>query len=228
MKKFALLIVVTMFGLLEFNAGNLYAAPANTNAMIVKFAFAGAIQAPVVTVTNSPNTNSTYKVTKVKIANKDMLSFLSAEFSTTFPDGAQLGLTTDFEFVVLDKSGNVFLNVSSNLTDSSYVFSITNNSSPVITGQVKSTATTTTEIVTEVESDFTVYYADGNGNDFHFGGLVTVKANAVVAAGITTYKTVSLAVSGSGDVDFFNSVDGKYDTGVFTGSWGAAGSGLPQ
>ena len=229
MKLFALLTVA--LGLLGSNVGNLQAASVSTNAMIVKLALTAQIQAPIVGITNSPNTNSTYSVTKVKIANKDILNLLSAEFGTSFPTGAQLGLTLNpyFNFVVLDSAGNVFTNVSANLNDSSYVFSITNNSpTTIITGKVAATPAITTETVTELASDFTVYYQDGHGNNFHFGGLVTVKATATVVANVTTYKTVSLSLPCSGGGTFFNPGDGKYDQGVITGTFGSTGAGLGQ
>lgn len=230
MKRFAILTVITLVGLLAFDAGTLYAASANTNALTVNFTFTGAIQAPNVATTNivTATTNTTYAVTKVRFANKDLLSLLSLEFATAFPVGARLGLTTSFNFVVLDQAGNIFMDVSTNSADSSYVFNITNNSSPVITGKVVQAPSKTTEVVTEIEPDFTFYYADGKGNNFHFGGLVTIKANAVVMGSTTTFKTVSLVISGSGGGVVFNPNDLKYDTVVFTGPWKATGSGISQ
>jgi len=227
MKKIALLTVT--LGLLGLNVGNLLAASANTNAMIVKLALTAEIQAPVLSVTNTPDTNSTYTVTKVKIANKDILNLLAVEFGISFPVGAQLGLTPDFDFVVLDSAGNIFTNVSANLNDSDYVFGITNNSATtIIIGKVAGKPAVTTETVTEMASDFTIYYQDGHGNNFHFGGLVTVKAVALVTSGGTTYKTVSLSVPCSGSGTFFNPSDGHYDEGIMTGTFSSAGAGLPQ
>ncbi len=225
MRKFAL-IAVAMFGLLGMSVGNVYAVLANTNAMIVKVAFTASIQAPILSVTNPPTTNSTYKIIKVKVATQDVLNMLQAEFGVTFPIGAQLGLTAGFDFVVLDKNGNVFKNVSTNLSDSSYGFYVTNDFNPVIVGKATQDATTLSLTVTELQPDFGIYYSDGNGNNYHFSGLLTIKANAIQTSALTTFKTVTLTLPGSGSGTFFNPNDGLYDYGVFTGVLATVGVGL--
>jgi hypothetical protein len=225
MRKFGL-TVVAMFGLLGMSVSSVHAVLANTNAMIVKFAFTANIQGPILSVTNPPTTNSTYKVIKVKVASQDVLNMLQAEYGVTFPIGAQLGLTASFDFVVLDKSGNIFKNVSTNLSDSSYAFYITNNSNPVIIGKASQNATTLSLAVTELQPDWGVYYSDGNGNNFHFTGLLTIKAVASQTGSLAIFKNISLTLPGSGAGTFFNPNDGLYDDAVFTGTWGCVGVGL--
>lgn len=215
--------VVSLFG---FHTTSVSAAPSNTNAMTVRFSFTATTQGGITGVTNANSTNLTYKVNKFRFTDKDMLTLLATEFNTTFPDGAELGLTTSLDFVVLDKAGNIFKNVSTNLSDSSYVFNITNNSSPVMAAKIAFTANKTSEVVSEIVPDFTFYYADGKGNNFHFGGLATFRANAVVVGGPTIFKTFSLMISGSGGGQLFNPGDIKYDTVVLTGPWFATGANL--
>ncbi len=228
MRKYTLMLVMAVFAALGFQTSTAFATSSNTNAMTVRFSFTASTQAPIDGVTNATSTNVTYKVGKFRFTNKDLLTLLAAEFGTVFPDGAQLGLTTSFQFVILDKGGNIFLNISTNLSDSSYVFNITNNSSGVVAGKVVEVADKATEVVNEVVPDFTFYYADGKGNHFHFGGLVTIRINAVVEGITTTFKTVSLTVVGSGGGTLFNPSDDKYDKVILTGPWIAAGANTAQ
>ena len=159
-----------------------------------------------------------------------MLTLLASEFSVVFPDGAQLGMimkSSSFDFVVLDKAGNIFRNVSTNLSDSSYVFSVTNNnSSSVAAGIISAVSNKTTETITEIQPDFTFYYADGKGNHYHFGGLATLRLNALLEGGTATLKTVSVMISGSGGGTMFNPSDDKYDKVVLTGPWIATGANI--
>jgi hypothetical protein len=216
-------------GLITLNVTTATSASAASNAMTVRFNFSAAKQ-EIDGVTNSTSTNVTYKINKFRFANRDMLTLLASEFNKTFPDGAQLGLTTGFEFVVLDKAGHIFLNVSTNLSDSNYVFSITNNAGvSAAVGKISTVPNKTTETISsQTEPDFTIYYTDGKGNHFHFGGLITIRLNAVVEGGMTTFKSVSLTLSGSGGGTLFNPSDNTYDSVVLTGPWMATGVNIPQ
>jgi hypothetical protein len=228
MRKNALHIVMAVFGLLGFLAVSASAASSKTNAMTVRFSLTASVQAPTETVSNATSTNVTYKVNKFRFTHNDMLTVLASEFGATFPDGAQLGvqLGEGLQFVVLDKTGNIFLNVSTN-SDASYVFNITNSSSAVQWGKTSVVPNKATEVISEMQPDFTVYYADGKGNHFHFGGLVTFRANVLVEGGTTTFKTVSMTISGSGAGTLFNHDDGKYETVVLTGPWMATAVNIP-
>lgn len=226
MKQFVLFAAMT----LGLTLGSPQARAGSTNALTVRMALTALIQQPELTVTNTPTTNTTFAVSKVKFGTADFLKLLAAEHNQSFPDGAQLGLTPQFRFVVLNKAGDILLDVSTNGADSSYVFSITNEANNAITGKAVATSKQTTEVATEVQPDFGIYYADGKGNKFHFGGLLTIKVNAVVNPDRSTLlKTVSLLVpSCSGDGTFFNPNDFKYDEAVFTGTWGASGTNLRE
>jgi hypothetical protein len=229
MRNYALLMAATVFGLLGFHAGSVSAASSNTNATTVRFSFTASMQGPIQAVTNGTATNVISKLNKFRFTNKDMLTLLASEFSTVFPDGAQLGMvmgSSSFDFVVLDKAGNILRNVSTNLSDSSYVFNITNNSSSVAAGIISMTSNKTTETITQIQPDFTFYYADGKGNYFHFGGLATLKLNALLEGGTVTLKTISVMISGSGGGTVFNPGDDKYDKVVLTGPFIATGANI--
>ena len=233
MKKFALLTAVATLGLMGLGISQVQAAT-TTNGLVSTFAIVGwfspTTNDPVLT-TNGSVITGTYTAKPVKITTKDVLNLLHSEFGgPAFPSGAQLAYSiSEFGFVVLDKSGNIILDVSSNATDSSYVFSsetVTNTTSfQVISGKSIQSTTTTNIIVTGYVSDQIITYADANGNDFHFSGVETVKANE----NPSVYKTAILEISGSGGGSFFNPATGHYDDAVFTkASWKATGKNLPS
>ena len=180
------------------------------------------VQKSMVTVTNPPNTNTIYSTAKVKITTQDILNMLQAEFGTLFPDGAQLALdlnnNTDFE--VLDKNGTIILDVTSNPSDSSYFFYLTNRSSvnPVIAGKANQSATALTQVVTETLPDYDILYADQHNNNFHSGGIITLKASAVSGTN-TVYKSISLVMPSTGSGTFYDHVAGTNEEGVISGTW---------
>jgi hypothetical protein len=236
-KNITLFAAVTTIGLAAFAGGRIQAAN-STNGLASSISIVG-----LFSPTNSPvmKTNtvgniitSTYIAQPVKIDTQNILTLLAGEFGTTFPSGAQLAYQIGIGgFVVLDNSGNLVLNVSSNANDASYRFSLTNTSSIMsISGKAVQTTTTsstnTVEDATETLADYAIYYADGKGNNFHFGGPVVLKVNATVNTN-TDYKTLSIVLTGSGGGTFFNPSDGHYDSGVFTKAiWTAAGKNVPQ
>jgi hypothetical protein len=240
MKKFALLAGMITLGLLGLNTGSVQAA-ASTNELISTFAIVGLFAPtnnPVIT-TNASGTVITAKLTAkaVKIATKDLLNLLATEFNTNFPAGAQLAmnLNSGSRFVVLDKNGNLLLDVSTNAADSSYVFGTTNFTDNVrlMSGKETETKTSTetnmTATITMTASDIAIRYADGNGNDFHFSGVLSLKQSLVIGPNIDNIKKASAAgrLSGSGGGIFYNPADSNYDEGVFTKViWKAAGKGL--
>ena len=238
MKKFALLTAVATFGLMGLGIGQIQAAT-TTNGLVSTFAIVGwfsPTNSPV-TTTNSNGTVITQKYTAkpVKITTKDLLNLLGTEFGATFPHGAQIVYGIGPGFLVDDKNGNVVLNVSSNLADSSYVFTLDNvtNTSSIetvsgsVTETMKPTSTNTVEVVTAYVSDEEITYADGNGNNFHFSGTAVEKAN-VTTTPTPLLKSITVTLPGAGGGTFFNPVDNNYDEGVFTkATWNATGKNLP-
>ena len=227
MRKNALYILIAVVGLLGYHTERASAASSSTNAFTVRFNFTASVQLDELT-TNAPGTNVVFKINRFRFTDKDMLPLLASEFGTTFPDGAQLGRQPDGRFVVLDKAGNIFLNVSSNLSDSSYVFTTTNtisNRSVFVHTGKELAGTNTILIDSGIEPDVTICYADGKGNQFHFGGLLTFKRNflvvggSLIAGGTATLKTQSDMISGSGGGTIFNPKDKEYDYVVLTGLW---------
>jgi hypothetical protein len=224
MKRFVLLTVTITLGLLEVSTSNLQAASANTNAMIVSFQITGIVEHTTI-VTNSGVVTTTYATTPVKLGNQNILDMLQAEFGTTFPVGAQLAynLRGVPGFHVLDKNGNSILNVSTNVADSAYVFTLSNKvagaTAPILfNGKLVNNMGTTdqTEIVTETAPDWGIYFKDSHGDDFHLDGLLTIKVNTSITSSNATYNTISFTIAGSGGGTFFNPIDGLVDTGVFT------------
>ena len=238
MKKLVLSTVTAALGLMGLGISNVQAT-ANTNRLVSTFAIVALISpADPVVSTNSNGTVITAKFTakKVKITTQDILNLLATEFNTTFPAGAQLALSlADEGFVVLDKNGNLLLDVSTNAADSSYVFGTTNFTDNVQVMSGKETETKTsaetnmTATITMTASDLAIRYADGNGNDFHFSGVITLKQSVVAGPIIDNIKKASAAgrFSGSGGGVFYNPADSNYDEGVFTKAiWKATGKGL--
>lgn len=241
MKKLSLLTAVAVFGAVELAVSDVQAA-VTTNGIVSTISIVGSFSpstSPVIT-TNSGGSStvitSVYTSKPLKILTKDMLNLLATEYNVSFPSGARLAydLTSSPEgFVVLDKSGNIFLNVSSNGVDSSYRFDLTNNSSnQAISGKATETdtfsSTNTSETLSIVEDNYSIVYTDGRGNDFKFTGLVKLKVSAVVNSTETEYKTVSIFLTGFGGGKFFNTADSVYDEGVFTkATWQASGKNIP-
>ena len=238
MKKTVLLAGMITLGLLGLNTGSVQAA-APTNVLTSTFAIVGLFMPtnqPVLT-TNASGTVLTVKFTAkaVKITTKDLLNLLATEFNTTFPAGAQLalGFNGDSGFEVLDKDGNFLLDVSTNAADSSYVFDTTNftDNAQVISGKETETKSSTTTnlsaTITMIASDMAIRYADGNGNDFHFSGVVTLKENAFINLNPSKTKgSTSGRLTGSGGGIFYNPADSSYDEGVFTKAvWKVTGKG---
>ena len=185
MKKYLLSTAVAALGLVGLGVIHVEAAT-TTNGLPSTFALVGLFSptnSPVKTTNNIGNViTSTYTSKPLKIATKDILNLLSTEFGTSFPSGSQLAYRLGTSgFLVLDNSGNLVLDVSTNLTDSSYRFSLTNNSgTSAISGKAVQTTTTastnTVESATDTYSDYAIYYADGKGNNFHFTGVIVLKA----------------------------------------------------
>jgi hypothetical protein len=241
MKRYLLSTAVAALGLMGFGIGHLQAAAVTTNGVLSTIAIVGVFSptnSPVMTTNTIGNViTSTYTAKPVKIATKDILTLLQAEYGTTFPSGAQLAYSLNSSpagFVVLDKNGNLVLNVTTNLADSSYRFSLTNSSSATtISGKAVKTTTTsstnTVENVIEILSDYAIYYADGKGNNFHFTGVIELKADALVTSTNTVYKTLSILLSGTGGGTFFNPAATEYDQGTFTkATWSASGKNVTQ
>lgn len=249
MKKFTLFTLVAALGLMGLGVGNVQANPqkgppptGNTNGLPCTFTIAG-----LFSPTNSPVTSSnasgtviteTYTSKTVTITTKDILNLLAAEFNTTFPAGAQLALSFDGQgFVVLDQSGNVFMDVSTNSGDSSYRFGTTNYMDYIHVMSGKETFTKNTLTTNSVANmiitlaDIAVYYQDGQGNDFHFSGVVTESENTYENPITQIYeiKSASIILSGSGGGTFYNPADGGYDKGVFTtATLKASGMNIPE
>jgi hypothetical protein len=225
MKKLMLLIAVIALGLLGLSTSNLQAASGNTNVLLpISFQITGLIPHTTI-VTNGDVVTSTETPTRVKIGNQNILDLLQAEFGTTFPVGAQLAidLTGQGDFHVLDRNGNSILNASTNASDSSYGFGLSNTVAgayvPAIgTGKrVDNTVTSNATIkITTIAPDYGIYFFDSHGNNFHLDGLITLKANASVKSTNITYNSISFTIVGSGGGVFFNPIDGLLSTGVFT------------
>jgi len=240
MKKIVLLTAVATLGLMGLSASNVQAAAVTTNGLVSTFAITG-LFSPLgdpVTTSNSSGTvvTDTYTTKSVKITTKDMLNLLADEFNTTFPVGAQLAFSLNGNegFVVLDKLGNVFLNVSTNPADSSYRFALTNNStsSQTISGKVvettKPSSTNSVANFTETFSDYSIIYKDGNGNNFHFIGVIALKENIFEDSTSSMVKSATIILSGSGGGTFFDPVDSTYHNGVLTkAKWSAKGKDFP-
>jgi hypothetical protein len=239
LKKIALLIGTATLGLLGSTAGNLQAAT-TTNGLVSTFAFV-ALYNPTNAFTVSSNSSGTVLTEKIttktfKITTKDLLDLLAVEFNTNFPSGAQLAFAMgeDDNFVVLDKNGNVFLDVSTNAADSEYQFGLTNlvEYGPVQSGQMTQTQTTTKTNMagtfTMAISDYVINYKDGYGNDFHVGGVITYKYTTYEDLSTAVVKSASIVLSGSGGGTIVSPVDHIPHNCVFTkGEWKASGKNLP-
>ena len=242
MKKFALLTLAAALGLTGLGVGNVQAAPVIIKRIPSTFTIV-ALFSPTNSPVTSTNHNgmeitTTYKTQTVTITTKDILNLLAREFNTNFPAGAQLASSLIGGFSVLDQHGNVILDVSSNPADSSYRFSFTNSfsGSPVVGGKEIRTKTASTtnlvETLTVTDADTAIYYQDGNGNDFHFSGVLTENINTVLYFGdpaASKIESLSIILTGSGDGTFYNPADGRYDNGVFTtATWQVFGINIPD
>lgn len=225
MKQLALLMGVVMG--LSLGAGA--ARAASTNALVVRFNLTAYTLKPEVTVTNNTTTNTVVGLNKVKFATPDFLHLLETAFSTNFPAGSQLGMDIGYRFVVLNKAGTVILDASSNPADSSYFLTVSNNVNSLFSGKISQTPKAETEVLKVLQPDFGIYYADGQGNSFHFGGLAYITATGVVTTNTTVYKTVSFLIPAcTGGGTFLNPQDAQYEDTAFAGSLRASAANLPQ
>ena len=228
MRKNILLTALAAAGWMGLSLGNLHAAFVNTNAFVVQFSLTAVLAGNVTTTTNSNGIITTVTAQKARITSKDILNLLHAEFGgPAFPAGAQLAFNINSGpegtgFAVADKTGNVILNVSSSLMDSSYLFYLTNLLAPttVVTGKFfdNTTDLNTVSIETAYFSDETIFYEDAAGNDFHVSGLATAKITMLQTPMGGTYKMATLVIPVSGAGKILNPNDGHYDDAVLTGT----------
>jgi hypothetical protein len=235
--KSKLLSAIVALGLLGLCQGNVQAT--TTNGLLSAFSMVG-VSYPTnspVTITNAHGNviTSTYTTKPFTFTGQNVLNLIQAEFGTIFPRGARIAYSLDTSgFVVLDSKGNFILNAAANAADSNYSFVLSNGvAGGVISGKTvmttTATSTNTVEIITEHVPDYGLYYEDGKSNKFHFTGIVTVKANALVTPTNTFYRSASLQLNGSGGGSIFNPTTGKFDQAVFTvATWFASGVNIPQ
>jgi len=236
MRKNVLLTALATAGWMGLSLGNLHAAFVNTNAFVIQFSLTAVLAGNVTTTTNSNGTITTVKAQKVRITSKNILNVLHSEFGgPAFPTGAQLVFNNHSGpegtgFAVADKNGNVILNVSSNLMDSSYLFYLTNLLAPttLVTGKFfdNTTNLNTVSIETAYFSDETIFYKDAAGNDFHVSGLATAKIIELQTPMGGTYKKVTLVIPVSGAGKILNPSDSHYDDAVLTGTVTFAGKNI--
>src|SRR5208337_364071 len=106
-KHFVFWTVVTALGTMGLSPAHLEAAT-NTNGLVSAFEIVGLYSpnnSPVMSTNSVGNViTSDYTAKPLKIATKDVLNLLAAEFGTSFPSGAQLAydLNSPQGFVVLD------------------------------------------------------------------------------------------------------------------------------
>jgi hypothetical protein len=215
-------------GWMGLSLSNLHAAFVNTNCFVVEFSLTAVLAGNVTTTTNSKGTITTVTAQKEKIISKDILNLLHAEFEgPVFPAGARLVFNNHSGpggtgFAVADKNGDVILNVSSNLVDSSYLFYLTNLLAPttLVTGKFFENTTNFNTISTETTyfSDQTIFYKDAAGNDFHVSGMATAKIIMLQTPMGGTYKMATLVIPVSGAGKILNLSDGHYDDAVLTGT----------
>jgi hypothetical protein len=229
MKKYVFL--ASALGLIALSPAYLQAA---TNGLNSTFSIVGQFSpanSPLVTTNVVGNVvTSIYTTKPLMITTKNILNILEAEFGTSFPVGAKLvyGLGSG-GFRVLDPQGNLVLDASTNGSDANYRFVLSNSVyNSAITGKTVMTITTastnTTQLLTARAPDYGIYYEDGKSNDFHFTGLLTLRADALITSSNTVYKTVSILLNGSVGGTIFNPLDGQYDKAVFTdATWNASG-----
>ncbi len=222
MKKLGLMSGVVAFGLLFGNTGTLSAA--GTNFLAVQFQVTGIIQ-KTANVTNGTTVTTTLTTTPLKIANQNILNLLQVEFGQSFPAGSQLAysIATPTGFRVLNSSGNVILDASSNAIDSSYVFSISNNVAgfgptamgvgKIVTDSNTGNITTTASVI---QPDSGLYYNDSHGNQFHVDGMISLKESESQTSSNTVYNSASFTISGQGGGFVFNPGDGLVDRADFT------------
>jgi hypothetical protein len=150
-------------------------------------------------------TTTKFNVTKMKVTNKDILNLIAPEFATNafsigytnfpsgFPVGSKLAVNyfSNGEFYVLDKAGNVILDVYTE-NDDFYLY-LDYNDNYVYTGS--DTASKETENYTYV-GEF--YYVDGtDANHFDVYGLTTVKDTIKASGESESFKMTGLAGDGS-------------------------------
>jgi hypothetical protein len=234
MKKYALLAAT--FGLMALTSGYGQATTNELNSTISMVGLFSPASSPLVTTNVAGNVvTSIYTPKPLVITTRNILNILEAEFGASFPVGARLAYSVHSSgFLVLDSHGNLVLDVSTNGADPGYRFVVSNTAyNPAISGKTVMTTTTvstnTLQLLTVRVPDYGIYYADGKNNNFHFTGLITLRANALVTSSNTVYKTVSFLLSGSGGGTIFNPSDGQYEKAVFTDAvWNASGVNVIQ
>ena len=224
MKKLVLFTAVAVFTLLGM--GPVKAAFISTNSIPLDFSMVG-----VYNPTNTPDyaTNVTssatvitqiFRTNAVKIVTKDMLNILGAEFGTTFSSTDRI--VYNFHtggFQITDANGNFIKDVSTNNADSSYKFQMSDtnvvgvSSEGVARGKIvtieKPAGTNLTANATVWQPDYTVVYADGSGNNFHFiGNIVEIITANQAGPYLTEFKKVTLRLNGAGGGQFVNGKDG--------------------
>jgi len=224
MKKNLLVACIAMIGWLGLPGTSLKAAFVSTNDYQVQFNLVATTQASITSVTNSSTITETAKSARVRITSKDMLNLLHAEFGgPAFPAGAVLAYdSTTSGFVVTDKNGTPILDVSSNLSDGSYQFAISNvlSSTSFEIGRAVRNLTTGNTVTTATlyESDETIFYSDAAGNAFHFTGVLAGKFNGFETSTSDAYKTINVLITVTGGGIVFNPADGQYEECVITGT----------
>jgi hypothetical protein len=161
-------------------------------------------------VTNSFNTiTSTIRATTNLVSSANILKMIATEFNTNFPAGSRLAFTTGLYFVVVDSTGKVLLNASSNPDNSQYYFGLSNN---IVTESLASAfmsfgkqieyinGNKKTAPGTIMASDYFICYRDSHTNDFHFGGFVSYTnfRNSTPSSSIDPSVTFKVTGSGGG------------------------------
>lgn len=203
MNKYKLLVAVAVAGLLGVSA----------RAVVVSYEPVS-IKAIILVQTNNTynagDTVTTYHVTKIKVTNKDILKLIEPEFATNspsgytnfpsgFPVGSQLVIDYfwDGEFYVLDKAGNVILDVYTENDDFELYIDYNNY---VYTGSETDTGT-----VDKYSDNYSTigefFYEDATGaNTFDVYGLARVKdtENHITSIYSQSFK---MTATGNGTLD---------------------------
>jgi hypothetical protein len=204
MKKLKLLSAIAMAGLLGLSAR---AATPAVNFELVNIKLTALFQ------TN--NTDSSSKIIKVKITNKDALKLIAGEFTSTpgiTNKGAKLAINSYFSgtFAVLDKTNGVILANASNSTNSdNYNLFIENDGNSI--DAFKDTTPTDTENFTAV-----TFFEFESGDGTIFGDLFGAASVKETFSNTKDIHSESFKFSGVEDVDF-NSNEGVLE-GTISGS----------
>jgi hypothetical protein len=197
MKKFKLLSAIAMAGLLGLTARA--AAPVNFDLVNVQ----------LTALFQTNNTESSSKIVKVKIVNKDVLNLIASEFTNTAgitASGSKLAVDSFFDgtFAVLDKTNGVILADASNPTNiDSYDLSIGQDGNSV--DAFKNTSSKDTDnIITPGFFEFSSGDDSVSGDIF---GPATVKQTFTDAKDSESFK-----LTGTEDVNL------NENSGVLTGT----------